>query len=279
MKFKKMHGAGNDYVFVDARNETRDWPKVAAAVSARLKGIGSAGLIILLPSEKADVRMQMFNADGSEGEMCGNGIRCFVRFALDANALNLSDRPVRVETAAGILPVTPLWIGEFMTRASVSMGPPRLVPADIPLVVEGEGPVIDHELEIAGQQIVFTGVSMGNPHAVTFIDIDVDDYPLHEIGPIVESHSMFPNKVNFEIVNVLSRHRMKVRVWERGSGLTQACGTGACAVVVAARLKGLVSDNVTIDLPGGSLDIQWPGDGDVIMEGPVEESFDGDWRG
>ena len=120
---------------------------------------------------------------------------------------------------------------------------------------------------------------MGNPHAVTFIDIDVDDYPLHEIGPIVESHSMFPNKVNFEIVNVLSRHRLKVRVWERGSGLTQACGTGACAVVVAARLKGLVSDNVTIDLPGGSLDIQWTGDGDVIMEGPVEESFDGDWRG
>ena len=279
MKFKKMHGAGNDYVFVDARNETRDWPKVAAAVSDRHKGIGSDGLIILLPSEKADVRMQMFNADGSEGEMCGNGIRCFVRFALDANALNLSDRPVRVETAAGILPVTPLWNGEFMTRASVSMGPPRLVPADIPLVVEGEGPVIDHELEIAGQQIAFTGVSMGNPHAVTFVDIDVDDYPLHEIGPIVESHSMLPNKVKFEIVNVLSRHRMKVRVWERGSGLTQACGTGACAVVVAARLKGLVSDNVTIDLPGGSLDIQWPGDGDVIMEGPVEESFDGDWRG
>ena len=279
MKFKKMHGAGNDYVFVDARNKTRDWPKVAAAVSDRHKGIGSDGLIILLPSEKADVRMQMFNADGSEGEMCGNGIRCFVRFALDVKALNLSDRPVRVETAAGILPVTPLWNGESMTRASVSMGPPRLVPADIPLVVEGEGPVVDHELEIAGHKIVFTAVSMGNPHAVTFIDIDVDDYPLHEIGPIVESHSMFPNKVNFEIVNVLSRHRLKVRVWERGSGLTQACGTGACAVVVAARLKGLVSDNVTIDLPGGSLDIQWPGDGEVIMEGPVEESFDGDWRG
>ena len=279
MKFKKMHGAGNDYVFVDARNKTRDWPKVAAAVSDRHKGIGSDGLIILLPSEKADVRMQMFNADGSEGEMCGNGIRCFVRFALDVNALNLSDRPVRGETRAGIVPVTPLWNGEVMTRASVSMGPPRLVPADIPLVVEGKGPVVDHELEIAGHKIVFTGVSMGNPHAVTFIDIDVDDYPLHEIGPIVESHSMFPNKVNFEIVNVLSRHRLKVRVWERGSGLTQACGTGACAVVVAARLKGLVSDNVTIDLPGGSLDIQWPGDGDVIMEGPVEESFDGDWRG
>ena len=277
MRFKKMHGAGNDYVYVDARNQSRDWPELAVAMSDRHKGIGSDGLIILLDSDRADVRMQMFNADGSEGEMCGNGIRCFVRFASDANALTLTDRPVRVETGAGVLSVTPVWTDGEMTRASVSMGPPRLVPADIPMALDGEGPVIDHVLEVAGRQIPITGVSMGNPHAVTFIGEDVDDYPLRDIGPIVEHHPLFPNKVNFEIVNILSRDRLKVRVWERGSGLTQACGTGACAVVVAGRLKGLVDDDVTIDLPGGSLDIRWTGEGDVIMEGPVAEVFEGEW--
>ncbi|MCH8309813.1 MAG: diaminopimelate epimerase [Chloroflexi bacterium] len=277
MKFKKMHGAGNDYVYVDARTEDRDWPKLAIAVSDRHKGIGSDGLIVLLPSDKADVRMQMFNADGSEGEMCGNGIRCFVRFALGANALNLTDRPVRVETGAGVLSVTPMWTNGIMTRASVGMGPPRLVPSEIPLALRGQGPVIDHILEVAGRQIPITGVSMGNPHAVAFIEEDVDDYPLHEVGPKVEVHPLFPNKVNFEIVNILSRSRLKVRVWERGSGLTQACGTGACAVVVAARLKGVVDDNVTIDLPGGSLNVKWTGEGDVILEGPVAEVFEGEW--
>ena len=277
MRFKKMHGAGNDYVYVDARHEDRDWPAMAAAISDRHKGIGSDGLIILLRSDRADVRMQMFNADGSEGEMCGNGIRCFVRFALDKKALDLTDQPVSVETGAGVLSVTPLWADGVMTRASVSMGPPRLAPAEIPLALEGQGPIIDHLMEVAGQKIPITAVSMGNPHAVAFIESDVADYPLRDIGPMVESHALFPNKVNFEIVNVLSRDRLKVRVWERGSGLTQACGTGACAVVVAARLKGLVEEVVTIDLPGGSLSIQWPGSGDVIMEGPVAEVFDGDW--
>lgn len=277
MKFKKMHGAGNDYVFVDARNQSRDWPELAVAVSDRHRGIGSDGLIILLRSERADVRMQMFNANGSEGEMCGNGIRCFVRFALEVNALNPSDRPVSVETGAGVMSVTPLWTNGEMTRASVRMGPPALGPTEIPLALDGQGPVIDHLLEVAGQQVPITGVSMGNPHAVTFIGDDVDDYPLHDIGPAVESHPLFPNKVNFEIVNVVSRDRLKIRVWERGSGLTQACGTGACAAVVAARLKGVVDDDVTVDLPGGSLNIHWTGEGEVIMEGPVADVFEGEW--
>ena len=272
-----MHGAGNDYVYVDARTQSRDWPALAVAMSDRHKGIGADGLIILLSSDHADVRMQMFNADGSEGEMCGNGIRCLVRFGLDIDALTASDKSVRVETGAGVLSVTPRWTNGQMTQASVGMGSPRLVPAEIPLALRQTGPVIDHPMEVAGHRMLITAVSMGNPHAVTFIEDDVDDYPLHDIGPLVETHFLFPNKVNFEIVNILSRDRLKVRVWERGSGLTQACGTGACAAVVAARLRGAMDDNVQVDLPGGSLHIQWPGEGDVIMEGPVAEVFDGEW--
>jgi diaminopimelate epimerase len=208
--------------------------------------------------------MRMFNADGSEGEMCGNGIRCFVRFALEVNALNLEERPVSVETGAGVLAVTPIWTDGEMTRASVGMGRPILEPADIPFALQGMGPVIDHVIEVAGSKIPVTGVSMGNPHAVMFINKDVDDYPLHDIGPLVESHPLFPNKT---------------RVWERGSGLTQACGTGACAVVVSAHLKGLVDDSVTVELPGGALEIYWTGQGEVIMEGPVAEVFEGEWLG
>jgi diaminopimelate epimerase len=157
------------------------------------------------------------------------------------------------------------------------MGRPILEPAEIPFALQGIGPVIDHAIEVAGSKMLVTGVSMGNPHAVMFINKDVDDYPLHDIGPLVESHSLFPNKVNFEIVNLISRNRLKTRVWERGSGLTQACGTGACAAVVAAHLKGLVDDSVTVELPGGALEIYWAGQGEVIMEGPVAEVFEGEW--
>lgn len=277
MRFTKMHGAGNDYVYVDARFQKDDWPKLAVAMSDRHKGIGSDGLIILLPSDEADVRMRMFNADGSEGEMCGNGIRCFVRFGFAVDALDPDHNPVRVETAAGVLSVTPSWAHGEVTWASVSMGPPHLAPGEIPLAMAGKGPVVDHPVQVGDLQVPITAVSMGNPHAVTFMEQDVESYPLHEVGPSVERHPLFPNRVNFEIVNILSRDRLKVRVWERGSGLTQACGTGACAVVVAARLKGVVDDKVSVDLPGGTLGIHWTGEGDVTLEGPVAQVFEGEW--
>lgn len=277
MKFKKYHGAGNDYIYVDARAERKDWQLLARAVSDRHIGVGGDGLIILLPSNIADVRMRIFNADGSEAEMCGNGIRCFVRFALEENIRVAVADIVNVETAIGVLAVTPIWEDGQMSRASVDMGAPRLQPAEIPLALKGDGPVIDHLLTVADDSVEITGVSMGNPHAVVFLQQGVAEYPLHRVGPQVEVHPLFPNRVNFEIVNVLDRDRLQVRVWERGSGLTQACGTGACAVVVAARLHGLVDDQVDVDLPGGTLRVTWPGRGTVILEGPIAEVFEGVW--
>ena len=281
MRFTKMHGAGNDYVYVDARDQQHDWPALSIAMSDRHLGVGSDGLILALPSEKADLRMRMFNADGSEGEMCGNGIRCLVRFAFDNGIVSAEKSPVRVETMAGVLDVTPLGDdGDGMTAARVMMGEPRLIPAEIPVALEGKDVVIDEPLEVAGREFRMTCVSMGNPHAVVFMDEPVDEFPLTELGPQVEHHPLFPARVNFEIVNVLDGGNvLKTRVWERGSGITMACGTGACAVQVAARLNGLAGDRATIALPGGDLTVEWPGEGEVVMEGPVASVFDGEWRG
>ena len=280
MQFTKMHGAGNDYVYIDARDQQHDWPALSVAMSDRHLGIGSDGLILALPSDKADLRMRMFNADGSEGEMCGNGIRCLVSFAFDNGIVAAEKSPVRVETMAGVLDVTPLRDDrQRMSGARVLMGEPRLSPSDIPVAIEGMDVVIDQPLKVAGREFRMTCVSMGNPHAVVFMDEPVDDFPLTEIGPQVEHHPLFPARVNFEIVNVLDGGKtLKTRVWERGSGITMACGTGACAVQVAARLNGLAGDRATIALPGGDLTVEWPGEGEVIMEGPVATVFDGEWK-
>ena len=278
MKFKKYHGAGNDYIYVDARTDERDWQSLARAVSDRHKGIGADGLIILLRSSAADLRMRMFNADGSEGEMCGNGIRCFVRFALEEKAIGPVGDVVKVETEAGVMSVTPIWEGGQMTRASVDMGRPSLQPADIPMALPGNKPIQDYALTLDDISVEVTAVSMGNPHAVALLQQDIAEFPLHEVGPRVELHPLFPNRVNFEIVNILDRDRLRVRVWERGSGLTQACGTGACAAVVAARLHGRVDDEVDVELPGGVLTVRWPGQGTVTLEGPVAKVFEGVWR-
>lgn len=284
MKFVKLHGAGNDYIYVDAREsvtgttQSHDWPDVARRVSDRHFGIGSDGLILLRESDVGDARMQMFNADGSEGLMCGNGIRCLVRFGLDHNALSSSKTAFDIETASGVLNVRPIWSEGQMTHASVSMGAPRLAATEVPVTAPGQdGPVLDFSLPVDEHSLLLNCVSMGNPHAVAFLEDSVDDFPLTVIGPKVERHEIFPEGVNFEIVNVLNRNRIKVRVWERGSGITLACGTGACAAVVAARLHGLVDDEVTVELPGGELKIHWPGSGDVVMEGPVDRVFEGEW--
>ena len=277
MKFTKMHGAGNDYIYIDARDEERDWPQLAVAMSDRHLGVGSDGIILALHSDKALMRMRMFNADGSEGEMCGNGIRCLVRYGIERGIVPRDASPVSVETMAGVLQVTPIWDGSEMVRATVGMGEPKLHPDDIPVRAPGSEAVIDHPLQVDGYQFTISCVSMGNPHAVAFVDEPVDKVPLHEAGPLVEHHSMFPARVNFEIVNVMSPAHLKARVWERGSGLTMACGTGACAVAVAARLHGHIGDQVTIALPGGELSVTWPGHGEVLLEGPVEEVFKGDW--
>ena len=226
-----MHGAGNDYVYVDARGKDEDWEALAVAVSDRHTGIGSDGLILADESERADVRMTMFNADGSEGMMCGNGIRCLVSFAVEQGIVPPDRSPVVVETASGDKAVTPVWEDGVMTHARVDMGEPSVAVEDVPVDAPGYAMLMDYPLEIDGETIPISCVSMGNPHAVAFIRTPVADYPLHEIGPMVGTTPMFPERVNFEIVNVIDQGHVRVRVWERGSGLTEACGTGACAVV------------------------------------------------
>ena len=278
MRFSKLHGAGNDYIYVDARAGERDWTELARQVSDRHFGIGSDGLILLKNSDVADAKMQMFNADGSEGMMCGNGIRCFIRFGMDILALNQANISFDIETASGMLNVRPIWESGVITRASVSMGAPIFRPSDIPVnAPDGMNPVMDYPITVDGVELLLTCVSMGNPHAVMFLDQPVEDYPLTTIGPKVENHPVFPARVNFEVVNVIDSGRIRVRVWERGSGITLACGTGACAAVVAARLQGLVGNKVAVELPGGELEVSWSGDGEVILEGPVAHIFDGDW--
>ena len=279
LKFTKMHGAGNDYVYIDARRQERDWSALAVSMSDRHFGVGSDGIILLKGSERAHLAMRMYNSDGSEGQMCGNGIRCLVKFALDLGVIAPGTSPVAVETLSGVLQVTPVWQEGQMTGASVGMGEPRLRPEEVPVVSVDQRPVVDHPLRVNGFDLKVSCVSMGNPHAVAFIGECVDAFPLHEVGPIVEHHEMFPERVNFEIVNVESRDRLRARVWERGSGLTMACGTGASAVAVAARMHGYVDDDVAVSLPGGDLAVRWAGKGEVVLEGPVETVFQGEWTG
>ena len=277
MKFTKMHGAGNDYVYIDARVEDRDWPALSVAMSDRHTGIGSDGIILALESDRADIKMRMFNADGSEGEMCGNGIRCLVRFAMERGIVPAGVATISVDTLAGVKQVTPLWEGGKMARAKVSMGEPSLRAEDIPVIAPGHEVVVDHPLQVDGRTFSISCVSMGNPHAVAFVDEPVAEVPLHELGPMVEHHAMFPRRVNFEIVNVVDRGHLEARVWERGSGLTMACGSGASALAVVARLHDYIDDEVAVGLPGGELIVRWDGHGPVELEGPIEEVFSGEW--
>ena len=277
MKFTKMHGAGNDYVYIDARVEDRDWPVLSVAMSDRHTGVGSDGIILAGESDRADIKMTMFNADGSEGEMCGNGIRCLVRFAMERGIVPAGVSTISVDTLAGVKQVTPLWEDGKMARAKVGMGEPLLRAEDIPVIAPGHEVVVDHPLQVDGRTFSISCVSMGNPHAVAFVDEPVAEVPLHELGPMVEHHAMFPRRVNFEIVNVVDRRRLEARVWERGSGLTMACGSGASALAVVARLHDYIDDEVVVGLPGGELIVRWDGHGPVELEGPIEEVFSGEW--
>lgn len=279
MQFTKMEGAGNDYIYIDARNEERDWPELARVMSDRHFGIGSDGLILIKDSAAADLRMVMFNADGSEGDMCGNGIRCFAKYAIERGIVPPPSGGLTIETLAGIRTVIPIGDGSGIVAARVSMGAPILQPEEIPVALPDAPPppVLGYPFALDGYDLPLNFVSMGNPHAITFIQQPVADFPLHTVGPKVEHHPLFPRRVNFEIVNVDGPGRLTARVWERGSGETLACGTGASAIAVAARLAGLCGDQVDITLPGGVLHIAWDGIGEVIMEGPATEVFTGEW--
>lgn len=274
MKFTKMHGCGNDYVYVDCTNEMIENPsEVSKYVSDRHFGIGSDGLILICSSETADFRMAMYNADGSEGAMCGNGIRCVAKYVYDKG---LTDKKnISIETKSGIKELELTVEDGKVSLVKVNMGAPILKAKDIPVDVDTEK-CIDSDINVDGKDYKITCVSMGNPHAVTFIDEDVKTFPIEKIGPKFENHPMFPDRVNTEFVQVLNRHEVNMRVWERGSGETLACGTGTCATVVACVLNGLTDDEVTVHLLGGDLFIKYDRENDTVwMTGLAVIAFEG----
>ena len=278
LQFTKMHGLGNDYVYMDAINQKiENRSELAKFVSNRHFGIGSDGLILICPSERADFRMQMFNQDGSEAEMCGNGIRCVGKFVYDKGLTN--KETITVETLAGIKTLVMTAKNGKIETARVDMGEPILEPEKIP-VISKENPVKNLKLNEVDKEFNFTCVSMGNPHAVTFIKEDVNKFDICKYGAKLEINNVFPKKANIEFINVIDDKTLKMRVWERGAGETLACGTGACASVVAAILNGYTKRDVTVHLLGGDLKIKWDeNDNHVYMTGPATTVFEGkiDW--
>lgn len=273
MKFTKMHGLGNDYVYVNCFEEKIDNPPaVARFVSDRHFGIGSDGLIMINPSKTADFEMEMYNADGSRGEMCGNGIRCVAKYVYD---YGLTDKTqISVETLGGIKYLDLTVEDGKVSLVKVDMGKPELEADLIPIISEREQ-VIDEPIEVDGKEYHMTGVSMGNPHAVIYVD-DVKGLDLEKIGSKFENHERFPKRINTEFVHCIDRQTVEMRVWERGSGETLACGTGACAVAVSSILNNLTDTQVTVKLLGGDLQIEWNREKDrVFMTGPVTVVFDG----
>ncbi|MFC1993794.1 diaminopimelate epimerase [Chloroflexota bacterium] len=276
MNFVKLQGTGNDFVLIDARTKKQNWSMLAKAICHRHFGVGADGLLLLLPSEKADFYLRMFNPDGSEAEACGNGLRCFTRYLVESGLTNSEN--LQVETMAGIKKVWP-WDEKGIR---VTMGVPRFSSTEIPIVVDGRDaadntPLLDYPVTISGREVRLSCLSIGNPHAVCYLDELVDDFPLTEFGPKVEHHPAFPNRVNFEVVNIISRTEIKARVWERGAGETLSCGSGACAIAVASRLKGIINNTVDIILPGGTLTIDWDGAGDILLSGHADVVFKGEW--
>ena len=270
-----MHGAGNDYIYINAFDESLpgNLPNLARRVSDRHCGIGGDGLVLILPSREADAEMRMFNTDGSEAEMCGNALRCVAWF-LRNRGLCDSDE-LTIVTPRGLLTATVLENAARTGSVRIDMGQPILAAADIPTTLD---PCVGSEITVGDSQHQVTCVSMGNPHCVLFCN-SVDTAPVRELGPQLESHTAFPNKTNVGFAEISDRSNMRLRVWERGTGETLACGTGACAAVVAAVLNDLTDRSVTVSLPGGSLDIEWPEGGSVLMTGPVAEVFHGIWLG
>ena len=274
IKFTKMHGLGNDYVYMDAIHQNIEKESsLAQFVSNRHFGIGSDGLILICKSEMADFKMRMFNADGSEAEMCGNGIRCVGKFVYDKGLTNKTE--VTIETLAGVKTLQ-LNVEEGKVKTvRVDMGEPILTPKEIP-VIAGEEPVKNLKLKAKDKEFTFTCVSMGNPHAITFVD-NTKEFDVETYGKILEVDKVFPNKTNVEFIQIVDKNHINMRVWERGAGETLACGTGACASVVACNLNGLTENKVSVELLGGTLEIEWnKQDNHVYMTGPAVTVFEGE---
>lgn len=289
MKFTKMQGIGNDYVYVDCTKEELSEPsRLAVKVSDRHFGIGSDGLILIKASDKADFFMEMYNADGSQGKMCGNGIRCVGKYVYDNG---LTDKTtVKIDTLSGVKTLQLHLKDGKVETVTVDMGAPILEPDKVPVDINafkensemsGDKPVISKTLEVAGKEYKVTCVSMGNPHAIVYLDKDIDikKFEIEKIGPAFENHKAFPDRVNTEFIQVIDKDNLNMRVWERGSGETLACGTGACASLVATVLNGLCNSTATLHLLGGDLKITWDQEKKtVFLEGPAEVSFTGEYH-
>lgn len=267
MRFTKMQATGNDFILIEPDVEL-DWTGVARSLCDRHFGIGADGLILFMPSRVADLHMRFFNPDGSEAEACGNGLRCFTRYAVGRG------HPARltVETLGGLRQVQAS--GELI---QVDMGPPSFAASEIPVLAGEKVDITNVPLVIDAERLLFTCLSLGNPHAVCFPEQAVAEFALEQVGPKVEHHPAFPHRVNFEVANVVARDRIAARIWERGAGQTLSSGSGACAVVVAAHMHQLVDDHVDVMLPGGMLTIDWDGASNVMLSGPAEIVFTGEW--
>jgi diaminopimelate epimerase len=274
MRFIKMHGIGNDYVYVDCFQERVSEPeRLAVRISNRHVGVGGDGLILIMPSDKADARMRIFNADGSEAQMCGNGIRCLAKYVYESGISRKSE--LVVETPAGVLSLRLMTANGSVNKVQVNMGKPRLRRQDIPMRGEGDR-VLAEKLAAGDREFAVTCVSMGNPHCIIYVE-DVAQFPVTHYGPLLEHHPQFPQRTNVEWVEWVNAREIRQRTWERGSGETLACGTGACAATVASVLNGRTERAVTVHLLGGDLEIEWAADEHVYMTGPAVEVFRGDW--
>ncbi|MCH2522857.1 MAG: diaminopimelate epimerase [Dehalococcoidia bacterium] len=278
LSFSKMHGCGNDYIVVDGRELDLDWSNIALKYCERKFSVGADGLLVVKNSNKAPVKMSMYNPDGSEAQMCGNGIRCFTKYIIENEIVEYQQNGLFIETLAGVLTVYPHKNSNgLIDTVNVSMGEPLFSPDKLPAssALLSLPKIIDHKISVNDQEIQISCVSMGNPHAVAFIEDDVDNFPLDTLGPIVENLDLFPERINFHIVNVLDKTKIKARSWERGAGLTLACGTGACAIQAISKDRGFTDNNIDLYMPGGKLNMKWEGKGQsVFMEGPAELVFD-----
>ena len=287
MRFSKLQATGNDFIMVDARTSEEEWSKLAQAACDRHFGIGADGLILVQDSTIADLKMRIFNPDGSEAEVSGNGLRCFARYAIDkglicdiSSPIEQGHCPLAIETSSGVRKAKAYMSGDRANHIEVNMGLPQFQPAQIPVKVEVDIiPILGYPFMINREKLNLSLLSMGNPHAVSFIAQPTADFHLAKIGPEVEKHPIFPQRTNFEVARVLSTRKIEARVWERGVGETLACGSGACAIAVAARLLDYVEPEVDIVLEGGALTVYWDRVGEVLLTGPVEEVFTGEWIG
>lgn len=280
VEFAKLQGAGNDYIAIDGRGIDRDWGALSKEMSRLAFGVGSDGVVLVQESDVAQVRMRVYNPDGSEAEMSGNGIRLFSKFVIDRKIALPESDTLTVETGGGVRTVWPTMEGDKMVAARVAMGVPTFTPAEIPVdtALIGDLDIIkNYPIQAAGRELKITCLAIGNPHAVVIMDEPVGDFPLVEIGPSVENHKLFPNRINFEIVNVIDRSEIRARIFERGAGETLSSGTGSTAAASAARAHGLVDDAVDVIVDGGVLRISWDETGEAFLEGPAVEVFTGVW--